>query len=106
MKEDEALLLITKTFNERPGSIGLDTLKDDIPNWDSIGTISLMAELDEQFGVFSRKRRSVLQPRWGHSRCPQKPRQTPQLAIVRYPRDLVLAKFDRVIHVPIKRIRR
>lgn len=51
MKEDEALLLITKTFNEKPGSIGLDTLKDDIPNWDSIGTISLMAELDEQFGV-------------------------------------------------------
>ena len=57
MKEDEALLLITKTFNEKPGSIGLDTLKDDIPNWDSIGTISLMAELDEQFGVLWRKRK-------------------------------------------------
>ena len=51
MKEDEALLLITKTFNEKPGNIGPDTLKDDIPNWDSIGTISLMAELDEQFGI-------------------------------------------------------
>ena len=51
MKENEALLLITKTFNEKPENIRPDTLKDDIPNWDSIGTISLMAELDEQFGI-------------------------------------------------------
>ena len=51
MKEHEALQLITKTFSEKPESIRRDTLKDDIPNWDSIGAISLMAELDEQFGV-------------------------------------------------------
>jgi acyl carrier protein len=56
MKEDEALLLITKTFNERPGDISPETSKDDIPNWDSIGMISLMAELDEQFGVLLEER--------------------------------------------------
>jgi acyl carrier protein len=51
MKEHEALLFITKTFGEKPENIRPDTRKDDIPNWDSIGTISLMAELDEQFGI-------------------------------------------------------
>jgi acyl carrier protein len=51
MKEQEALLFITKTFGEKPENIRPDTRKDDIPNWDSIGTISLMAELDEQFGI-------------------------------------------------------
>jgi acyl carrier protein len=51
MKEHEALQLITETFGEKPENIRRDTLKDDIPNWDSIGAISLMAELDEQFGI-------------------------------------------------------
>jgi acyl carrier protein len=51
MKEHEALLFITKAFGERPENIRPDASKDDIPNWDSIGTISLMAELDEQFGI-------------------------------------------------------
>ena len=51
MKEHEALLLITKAFGERPENIRPDASKDEIPNWDSIGTISLMAELDEQFGI-------------------------------------------------------
>jgi acyl carrier protein len=51
MKEEEALMFITKTFGEKPENIRPETRKDDIPNWDSIGTISLMAELDEQFGI-------------------------------------------------------
>jgi acyl carrier protein len=51
MKEQEALLFITKAFGERSENIRPDAGKDDIPNWDSIGTISLMAELDEQFGI-------------------------------------------------------
>jgi acyl carrier protein len=51
MKEHEALQLITKTFGEKPENIRPDTLRDNIPNWDSIGSISLMAELDEQFGI-------------------------------------------------------
>ena len=51
MKEHEALQLITKTFGEMPENIRPDTPRDDIPNWDSIGAISLMAELDEQFGI-------------------------------------------------------
>ena len=56
MKEHEALQLITKTFGERPENIRPDTLKEDIPNWDSIGAISLMAELDEQFGIMLEER--------------------------------------------------
>ena len=51
MKENEALLFITKAFGERPENIRPDASKDEIPNWDSIGTISLMAELDEQFCI-------------------------------------------------------
>lgn len=51
MKEHEALLFITKAFGERPENVRPDASKDDIPNWDSIGTISLMAELDEQLGI-------------------------------------------------------
>ena len=51
MKEHEALLFITKAFGERPENVRPGASKDDIPNWDSIGTISLMAELDEQLGI-------------------------------------------------------
>ena len=51
MSEHEALLLITRTLGEKPENIRPDTRKDDIPNWDSISMISLMAELDEQFGI-------------------------------------------------------
>lgn len=56
MKEHEALQLITETFGEKPENIRPETLKDDIPNWDSIGAISLMAELDEQFGIMLEER--------------------------------------------------
>ena len=56
MNEHEALLFITKAFGEKPESIKPGTLKDDIPNWDSIGTISLMADLDEQFGIMLEER--------------------------------------------------
>jgi acyl carrier protein len=51
MNQHEALLFITKSFGEKPENISPETPRDDIPNWDSIGTISLMADLDEEFGI-------------------------------------------------------
>ena len=47
----EALLWIAETFEEPAENIKPDTLRDDIPGWDSLGALTLMAKLDEEFNI-------------------------------------------------------
>jgi acyl carrier protein len=38
-------------FEESPGRIAATTLRNEIPGWDSLGTLSLIAGLDERFDI-------------------------------------------------------
>jgi len=51
MKLEEALMWIADLFEESIEDINPETLKEDIPAWDSLGILTLMAELDENFGI-------------------------------------------------------
>jgi acyl carrier protein len=51
MNKQEALEWISEVFEEAPGRIDVDTLRKDIPGWDSLGTLSLIAALDEKFDI-------------------------------------------------------
>jgi acyl carrier protein len=47
----EALDWIADMFEEPKGRITVDTLRSDIPAWDSLGQLILMAALDQQWGI-------------------------------------------------------
>jgi acyl carrier protein len=47
----EALGLLAEAINEPVDDLGPDRLREAIPGWDSMGTLLLMAELDEHFGI-------------------------------------------------------
>lgn len=51
MTQDQALDWIAEVFEESPGSLQPDTPRDDIPTWDSMGVLALMAGMDEKFGI-------------------------------------------------------
>lgn len=51
MKLEEALTWVADLFEESVEDINPETLKEDIPAWDSLGVLTLMAELDENFGI-------------------------------------------------------
>lgn len=51
MTQDEALSWIAGIFEEPEGSLKPETPRDDIPTWDSMGVLALMAAMDEKFGV-------------------------------------------------------
>jgi acyl carrier protein len=51
MQIEETLNWIAEVFEERPGRIQVQTLRKDIPGWDSLGTLSLIAALDERFDI-------------------------------------------------------
>jgi acyl carrier protein len=51
MNTAEALDWIAEVFEESPGRIAATTLRKDIPGWDSLGTLSLIAALDERFDI-------------------------------------------------------
>ena len=51
MNQDEALAWIAEIFEEPPGSLQPETTRDDIPTWDSMGVLALMAGMDEKFGI-------------------------------------------------------
>ena len=40
-----------ETFDIDPHSISLETRPDDVPNWDSVGHLSLASNLDRVFGI-------------------------------------------------------
>ena len=47
----EALKMLAGVFDEPVQGIRLTTARENIPGWDSMGALSLMAELDERFGI-------------------------------------------------------
>lgn len=51
MTSQEALDWVSETFEDPPGRIGAATLREEIPGWDSLGTLSLIAALDERFDI-------------------------------------------------------
>ena len=48
--QEEALKWIGEMF-EQTDLLTPDILRDDIPVWDSLGTLTLMAGMDEKFGI-------------------------------------------------------
>ena len=51
MKTQDALSWISEVFEEAPGRIDPATLRTAIPGWDSLGTLTLIAALDERFDI-------------------------------------------------------
>ena len=51
MTTQEALAWITEIFEEVPGRIGAGTPRTEIPGWDSLGTLTLIAALDERCDI-------------------------------------------------------
>lgn len=47
----DALEWIANLFEEPPENIQPDTKRDEIPAWDSLGMLSLLAGLDENFDI-------------------------------------------------------
>lgn len=46
-----ALALIAELFSEAPEGVVPEATRETLLGWDSMGTLLLMAELDERFGV-------------------------------------------------------
>lgn len=51
MSNEETIAWLEEIFEVAPGSLSPTISRDQIPNWDSIGTLSLIAELDEKLGI-------------------------------------------------------
>jgi acyl carrier protein len=51
MNLQNALAWIAEIFEEPAGRINAQTARDAIPGWDSLGTLSLIAGLDEKFDI-------------------------------------------------------
>jgi acyl carrier protein len=51
MTRVEALRWIANVFEESPEGITPDTARADIPAWDSLGVLTLMAGFDQQFSI-------------------------------------------------------
>lgn len=51
MKTQEALAWVAEVFEDSPARIAPNTLRSDIAGWDSLGTLSLIAGLDERFDI-------------------------------------------------------
>ena len=51
MTQQEALEWIARLFEEKPERLTPDTVRDDIRAWDSLGVLTLMADLDSDFSI-------------------------------------------------------
>jgi len=51
MTQQEALAWIAGLFEEPVANVTPDRARDEIYGWDSLGVLSLMAELDEKFNI-------------------------------------------------------
>jgi acyl carrier protein len=51
MTTEEAVKWVADLFEEPADNISPETPRDNIPTWDSLGVLTLMAGLDEQFDV-------------------------------------------------------
>ena len=47
----DALDWICAIFEEAPGNLRPETPREDVPLWDSMGVLALMAGMDEKFGI-------------------------------------------------------
>lgn len=51
MTQQEALDWIAEIFEESPGDLSPETHRTDVAAWDSLGVLTLMAELDTEFDI-------------------------------------------------------
>ena len=51
MNKQDALNWIAEVFEEPAGRVSATTLRPEIPGWDSLGTLSLIAGFDEKFDI-------------------------------------------------------
>ncbi|MFM9884900.1 MAG: acyl carrier protein [Burkholderiales bacterium] len=51
INNDDVLTWLADVFEDSRGRIKATTLRKDIPGWDSLGTLSLIAALDEKFDI-------------------------------------------------------
>ena len=51
MSEFDALGWVCEVFEESPGRIRATTRREEIPGWDSLGTLTLIAAFDERFEI-------------------------------------------------------
>ena len=50
ISENDVIETIQKALNISDGNLTVDTTVDDIEEWDSLGHLSILSELDELFG--------------------------------------------------------
>lgn len=51
MTRDEALTWLSGVFEEPSGRLRPETPRDEVGGWDSLGVLTLMADLDEKFDI-------------------------------------------------------
>jgi acyl carrier protein len=51
MNQQEALAWMAEVFEESAENIRPDTRKDEVPGWDSLGILALIAALDRDFDI-------------------------------------------------------
>lgn len=51
MTQSEAMEWIARVFEIDPGQLTPETHRDNVPAWDSLGVLTLMASLDSDFGI-------------------------------------------------------
>lgn len=51
MTRDEVLAWVATVFEEPAANLRADTPRDEIAGWDSLGVLTLMADLDEKFDI-------------------------------------------------------
>jgi acyl carrier protein len=51
MTNEELIRWLAAVFEEPPANLTAKTQREQIAGWDSLGMLTLMAELDEQFGI-------------------------------------------------------
>ena len=51
MTPDEFLAWCGNVFNEPAENLAMETSREEISGWDSMGTLLLMADLDEMYGI-------------------------------------------------------
>jgi len=51
MNTHDVITWIAEVFEEPAGRLKADTARNQIPGWDSLGTLSLIAALDERFDI-------------------------------------------------------
>ena len=51
MTTDELLSLFTEAIEAEPGALAADTRIADVPEWNSLGWLTIMSELDDRLGI-------------------------------------------------------